>query len=210
MKKFIRQTATKAPAADIAIDFGAASEKVARVFEPEVYGLQVKTASVRHSLNSNIFVVLDLVELESGARVSLQPLWVAGPNAEAGSVVAENLDVIAQMLRQAGLETSGKVGELIPEACRTRVRRAPRNFSRQSHWAYFQFDRCDYPRRCAVTSRADLLCRSRYAACRARLPAVSGRPRDQMPRDAGLERVEQRAVGSRRSRRRYRRVSAIR
>jgi hypothetical protein len=115
MKKFIRQTATKAPAADIAIDFGAASEKVARVFEPEVYGLQVKTASVRHSLNSNVFVVLDLVESESGARVSLQPLWVAGPNAEAGSLVAENLDVIAQMLRQAGLETSGKVGELIPK-----------------------------------------------------------------------------------------------
>jgi hypothetical protein len=46
MKKFIRQNATKAPAADIAIDFGAASVKVARVFEPEVYRLRVKTASV--------------------------------------------------------------------------------------------------------------------------------------------------------------------
>jgi hypothetical protein len=115
MKKFIRQTAPKAPAADIAIDFGAASEKVARVFEPEVYGLQVKTASVRHNQNGNVFVDFDLVELESSARVSLQPLWVAGPNAEAGQLVVENRDVIAQMLRQAGLETSGNVGELIPK-----------------------------------------------------------------------------------------------
>ena len=115
MKKFIRQAATKAPAADIAIDFGAASEKVARVFEPEVYGLRVKTASVLQSHNDNFFVVLDLVEVESDARVSLQPLWVAGPNAEAGSLVAENQDVIAQMLSGAGLPTSGSVGELIPK-----------------------------------------------------------------------------------------------
>ena len=115
MKKFIRQNATKAPAADIAIDFGAASEQVARVFEPEVYGLQVKTASVRHNQNGNVFVVLDLVEVESDARVSLQPLWVAGPNAEAGSLVAENQDVIAQMLSGAGLPTTGNVGELIPK-----------------------------------------------------------------------------------------------
>ena len=115
MKKFIRQNATKAPAADIAIDFGAASEQVARLFEPEVYGLKVKTASVRQGHNDNVFVVFDLVELESGARVSLQPLWVAGPNADAGSLVVENRDVIAQMLRQAGLETSGNVGELIPK-----------------------------------------------------------------------------------------------
>ena len=115
MKKFIRQTATKAPAADIAIDFGAASEQVARVFEPEVYALQVRTASVRDSNNGNIFVVLDLLELESGARVSLQPLWVDGPNADAGSLVAENRDVIAQMLSGAGLATSGNVGELIPK-----------------------------------------------------------------------------------------------
>ena len=54
MKNFVRQNATKAPAADIAIDFGAASEQVARVFEPEVYTLQVKTASVRHSHNGNV------------------------------------------------------------------------------------------------------------------------------------------------------------
>ena len=145
MKNFVRQNATKAPAADIAIDFGAASEQVARVFEPEVYTLQVKTASVRHSHNGNVFVVLDLVELESGARVSLQPLWVAGPNADAGSLVAENRDVIAQMLRRAGLPTTGNVGELIPKACRTRIRRPPCNFSRQSHRAHLQFDRCDYP-----------------------------------------------------------------
>ncbi len=115
MKKFTRQNATRAPAADIAIDFGAASEQVARVFEPEVYGLQVKSASVLHSPNSNFFVVLDLVELESGTRVSLQPLWVDGPNAKAGSLVAENCDVIAQMLSGAGLATSGNVGELIPK-----------------------------------------------------------------------------------------------
>ncbi len=115
MKNFVRQNATKAPAADIAIDFGAASEQVARVFEPEVYGLQVKTASVLQSHNDNVFVVFGLVELETGVRVSLQPLWVAGPNAEGSSLVAENHDVIAQMLRQAGLETKGSVGELIPQ-----------------------------------------------------------------------------------------------
>jgi hypothetical protein len=115
MKKFIRQNATRAPAADIAIDFGAASEQVARLFEPEVYGLKVKTASVRHNQNGNVFVDFDLVELESGARVSLPPLWVDGPKAEAGSLVVENRDVIAQLLRRAGLETSGKVGELIPK-----------------------------------------------------------------------------------------------
>jgi hypothetical protein len=115
MKKFIRQNATKAPAADIAIDFGAASEQVARVLEPEVYGLKVKTASVLHTDNGNFFVVLDLVEVEGDARVSLQPLWVAGPNAAAGSLVAENRDVIAQMLSGAGLATSGNVGELIPK-----------------------------------------------------------------------------------------------
>ena len=115
MKKFVRQNATKAPATDITIDFGAASEQVARVFEPEVYGVKVKAASVRQSQNGNVFVGLDLVEVESDARVSLQPLWVAGPNADAGSLVAENRDVIAQMLSEAGLATSGNVGELIPK-----------------------------------------------------------------------------------------------
>jgi hypothetical protein len=115
MKKFIRQNATKAAAADIAIDFGAASEQVARLFEPEVYGLKVKSASVRQNQNGNVFLDFDLIELESGARVSLQPLWVDGPNAEAGLLVVENRDVIAQMLRHAGLPTSGNVGELIPK-----------------------------------------------------------------------------------------------
>ena len=67
------------------------------------------------NLNGNVFVDFDLVELESGARVSLQPLWVAGPNADAGPLVVENCDVIAQMLRRAGLETAGNVGELIPK-----------------------------------------------------------------------------------------------
>ena len=104
MKKFIRQNATKAPAADIAIDFGAASEQVARVFEPEVYGLQVKSASVLHSLNSNVFVVLDLVESESGTRVSLQPLWVDGPNARPARSSPKICDVIAQMLTR-GLDS---------------------------------------------------------------------------------------------------------
>ena len=32
-----------------------------------------------------------------------------------GSLVVENCDVIGQMLRRAGLETSGNVGELIPK-----------------------------------------------------------------------------------------------
>ena len=115
MKKFIRQNASKAPTADINIDFGAASEQVARVLEPEIYGVQIAAASVTTRSNGNVFVHIDPVELESGAHVKLQPIWVDGPNAAAGSLVAENRHIIAQMLTLAGLETSGNVGVLIPK-----------------------------------------------------------------------------------------------
>ena len=82
MKSFKRQKSTDAPAADINIDFGAASEQITRVFEPEIYNLRVTSASAKKSAAGNVSVMLDLIELDSGARVSMLPLWIAGPNAD--------------------------------------------------------------------------------------------------------------------------------
>jgi len=99
----------------INIDFGAASEQVARLFDPEIYTLKIKNASARRSHNGNFFVVFHLIELKTGGRVSLHPLWVDGPNADAGLLAAENRHVIAQILSGAGLPTSGNAVELIPK-----------------------------------------------------------------------------------------------
>ncbi len=117
MKKnrFARPKSVNAPPADINIDFGAASSKIPRVFPPEMYDLEITESSVRPGQNGNVLVVLDLVELESGAPVRMSPLWVDGPNAGAGPLAAENQHVIAQLLEAAGLPTSGNVGELIPK-----------------------------------------------------------------------------------------------
>ena len=112
MQKFTRQKSDNTPTADI--DFGAASAKVARVFEPGEYRLRIESAHIVQS-NQNVLVALDLIEAEGGGRVAIQPLWVDGPNAGAGQLVIENQHLVAQLLTLAGLPTAGDVGSLIPQ-----------------------------------------------------------------------------------------------
>jgi hypothetical protein len=114
MKKFSRQNSGNTPTADINLDFGAATAKRARVFEPGEYRLRIESARVIQS-NKNILVALDLIETESSGRVDSQPMWVDGPNAGDGRLVTENRHRIAQLLKLAGLETAGGVGALIPQ-----------------------------------------------------------------------------------------------
>jgi hypothetical protein len=114
MKKFVRQGPNNTTSANITIDFGAASAQIARVFDPEVYTLRIESARVV-SKNENTLIVLDLVEVETGARVALQPVWVDGPNANSGPLAAENKHLIGQLLELAGKPTKGSVGDLIPE-----------------------------------------------------------------------------------------------
>jgi hypothetical protein len=114
MRKFVRQKPANNSSADVTIDFGAASAQIARVFDPESYNLRIESANVVQK-NQNTHVVLDLIEVESGAKVALQPIWVDGPNADAGNLAAENRHVIAQLLRLAGKPTSGPVRALIPQ-----------------------------------------------------------------------------------------------
>jgi hypothetical protein len=114
MRNFVRQKSNGNAAVDANIDFGAAAAKVARVFEPSEYKLKVQSARVIQP-NGNVLVVLDLVELESGGRIATAPMWVAGPNADAGDLAAGNQNLIAQLLTLADLPTAGNVGELIPK-----------------------------------------------------------------------------------------------
>jgi hypothetical protein len=114
MKKFIRQKSNNTAPADITIDFGAASGQVARVLDPEVYDLRIESARVVLK-NENTLIVLDLVEVETGAPVALQPIWVGGPNAGAGRLAIENQHLIAQLLNLGGKPTKGSVRDLIPE-----------------------------------------------------------------------------------------------
>ena len=114
MKKFTRQKSGNAPIADINLDFGAAAAKVARVFEPGEYRLRIESARVVQK-GQNISVVLDLVMAEGGDRVASQPLWVDGPNADAGQLVIENRHLVAQLLTLVGLPPAGNVGALIPQ-----------------------------------------------------------------------------------------------
>jgi hypothetical protein len=114
MRKFVRQKANGGGAPDSNIDFGAASSRVARTFEPAEYHLRIQSAKVIQH-NENILVVLDLVEVESGGRVDTRPLWVDGPRADSGNLVAENQHLVAQLLTLAKLQTSGNVGDLVPK-----------------------------------------------------------------------------------------------
>jgi hypothetical protein len=114
MKKFVRQNDNNTAAADITIDFGAASAKIARVLDPGVYNLRIESGRVVQK-NHNTLVALELIEVESGAHVAIQPIWVDGPNANAGRLAAENRHLIAQLLALAGKPTAGNVHALIPE-----------------------------------------------------------------------------------------------
>ena len=112
MKTFVRQKPADAAAVASNIDFGAASGQIARVLDPEVYSLSIESARVVQR-NQNTFIALDLIEVESGAHVAIQPIWVDGPNANAGRLAAENRHLIAQLLKLAGKPTAGEVHELI-------------------------------------------------------------------------------------------------
>jgi hypothetical protein len=110
MRKFTRQTHANTPAT---IDVGAASEQVHRIFDPDVYNLRIESARVIQN-GKNTSIALDLIEVETGGRVALQPLWVAGPNANVGRFAIENKHIIAQLLALAGKPKEGDPRELIP------------------------------------------------------------------------------------------------
>ena len=114
MKKFTRQTSGNAPTADVNLDFAAAAAKVARLFEPGEYRLRIDSARIIQN-NQNVSVVLNLIEMESGSRVDIRPLWVEGPNAGVGDLAGRNRHLIGQLLTLRELPTAGKVGVLIPQ-----------------------------------------------------------------------------------------------
>ena len=114
MKKFTRQTSGNSPPADVNLDFAAAGAKVARLFEPGEYRLRIDSARVIQN-NQNVSVVLNLIEMESGIRVDIRPLWVDGPNAGAGALALNNRHLIALLLALSELPTAGNVGDLIPQ-----------------------------------------------------------------------------------------------
>lgn len=114
MRKFTRQKSGNSPTADINLDFGAAAAKVARVFEPDDYKMRIETARVVPS-GQNILIALDLVMVEGGDRIDSRPLWVAGPNGGISPFVAENQNLVAQLLSLAGQPTTGNINALIPK-----------------------------------------------------------------------------------------------
>ena len=114
MRKFNRQQKLNNTVASVNLDFGAAAAKVAAVFEPGEYRIQVQSARVIQH-NDNVLIALDLVELDTGTRVATAPLWVDGPRSDGGSLTAENQNLIARLLTLKALPTSGNVSELIPQ-----------------------------------------------------------------------------------------------
>src|SRR5260370_42134902 len=113
MKTFVRQKPDNRAAVPTNIDSGAASGQIPRVFDPEVYSLRIESARVVQR-NQNTLIALDLIEVESGTHVAIQPIWVDGPNANAGRLAAENRHLIAQLLELAGKPTAGGSHELFP------------------------------------------------------------------------------------------------
>jgi hypothetical protein len=113
MQKFKRLTSNNG-SVNANIDFGAASTKIPRIVETGDYRLKVESARIIGK-NQNILVALDLIDTESGSRIATRPLWVDGPKADSGDLVAENQYLIAQLLELRKLPTSGPVGDLIPK-----------------------------------------------------------------------------------------------
>ena len=114
MKKFTRQTSGNAPTADVNLDFGAAGAKVPHLFEPGEYRLRIDSTRMIQN-NQNVSVFLNLIEMESGSRVDIRPMWVDGPNAGAGDLAAKNRHLIARLLTLRELPTAGNVGDLVPQ-----------------------------------------------------------------------------------------------
>src|SRR5438045_9764819 len=111
MKTFVRQKPANSATVATNIDFGAASAEIARVLDPEVYSLRIEAARVVQR-NQNTLIALDLIEIESGTRVAMQPIWVDGPNANAGRLASEKKHLIRQLLELAGKPTSGYVQQV--------------------------------------------------------------------------------------------------
>jgi hypothetical protein len=99
----------------MAIDFGAAKDRLPKLFEPGSREVQVEAAKVVAGKNGNTSVVLDLLDIETGARIANRALWVDRPKADVGTLAAENQELIGRMLELAGKPTAGSVRQLIPE-----------------------------------------------------------------------------------------------
>jgi hypothetical protein len=113
MRSFRRlPSATSTP--DVEIDFGGAKDRLPKLFEPGSREVQIQAAKVV-ARNGNISVILDLLDVETGARIDNRALWVDGPNANVGTLAAENQELIGRMLELAGKPTAGSVRQLIPE-----------------------------------------------------------------------------------------------
>jgi hypothetical protein len=115
MRKFKREQKPNGGARDVELDFGAASAKVAQLFEQGEYKLRIEGAKVIETKEKNILIALDLVDVDSGGRISGRPLWVDGPKSDAGNLTAENQHLVAQLLTLAKLPTAGNVSDLIPK-----------------------------------------------------------------------------------------------
>jgi hypothetical protein len=114
MKSFKRPpSATSTP--DVEIDFGNAKNRLPQLLEHGSREVQVQAAKVVAGKNGNISVVLDLLDVKTGARIDNRALWVDGPNANVGTLAAENQELIGRMLELAGKPTAGSVRQLIPE-----------------------------------------------------------------------------------------------
>jgi hypothetical protein len=113
MKTFKRQTSTTTAANNMQLDFGAAQASLPKIFEPEFYGLTITSARVV-SKGDNVFAVIDLTENESGSRVDTRPLWIFGPNALGGDIVARNQTLICRLLELDNQPTAGSIGSIIP------------------------------------------------------------------------------------------------
>jgi hypothetical protein len=68
MKRFVSRKSNNT------MDFGAASAQIGKVFEPEIYSVRIDAAHVIE--NQNTLVVLELIEVETGAHVKIQPIWI--------------------------------------------------------------------------------------------------------------------------------------
>jgi hypothetical protein len=111
MKNFRREPPTSVP--DIEIDFGAAKDHLPQLFDPGSRKVRIDLAKTI-TKDTNISVILELVDIETGKRIDNRALWVAGPNANMGTLAAENQRLIARLLELAGKPTKGNVAHLIP------------------------------------------------------------------------------------------------
>jgi hypothetical protein len=118
MKTFQRQKSANTTVDKLKMNLRAASAQVARVFEPEFYKVRIEAARIVVARTTgNVLVALDVIETASSAFIAIQPLWIGGPNANAGRLVAENQALLAQLLELANQDTDGEidVAELVPK-----------------------------------------------------------------------------------------------